>query len=100
MLKNECITKHTVGTYNEDEKSFNDYRNVITDEFLTQTIFFKRKMTQGAFWTAIDKDLANQFFRDERWFCGFKFWDAYKLIDHGIDKGNLKFLPKKPGFVA
>lgn len=46
---------------------------------------FKRKITQGFYWTSIDKDLANQVLRDERWFCGIKFWDAIKLIDHGAE---------------
>ena len=44
---------------------------------------FKRKITQGFYWTSIDKDLANQVLRDERWFLGIKFWDAIKIIDHG-----------------
>ena len=100
MLKNEHIKKHLVGPPNENEKSFNDYRNIVIEEFLSESLFFKRKMTQGAFWTFIEKDVANQFFRDERWICGFKFWDAFKLIDHGIDKNNLEVLNRKPGFIV
>jgi hypothetical protein len=88
-----------VGLPNETEKSFDDYRNFVIEEFLSESIFFKRKMTQGAFWVSMSNDLANQFFRDERWIFGCKFWDAFKLIDHGISKlDKSEFAKRKPGF--
>ena len=49
---------------------------------------FKRKITQSLYWTSLDKDLANQFLRDERWVCGLKFWDAIKVIDHDAENVN------------
>lgn len=95
MLKKQKILKHPVGPPNENEKSFNDYRNFIIEELISEYSIFKRKMTQGAFWVALEKDLANQFFRDERWLCGIKFWDATKFIDHGFDKDKVSDNKKK-----
>ena len=66
-------------------KSFDDYRNFILEEQQKDNTIFKRKLSQGAFWTALDKDLANQFFRDEKWFFNFKYKDEIKLIDHGVE---------------
>jgi hypothetical protein len=68
-----------------DSKNFNEHRNILSEEFNTESIFYKRKITQGAFWTAIDKDLANQYFRDECWLFNIKYKDELKFIDHGID---------------
>jgi len=67
----------------ETSKEFNTSREECTRGFFSGISLFKRKLTQGLYWTSLDKDLANQFFRDERWFCGIKFWDAMKTIDHG-----------------
>jgi len=66
-------------------KDFDDQRNTIVDSFATTSPFYKRKLTQSLYWTSLDKDLANQFWRDERWLFGVKFWDIIKLIDHGSD---------------
>ena len=79
-------------------KSFDDYRNLILENFKDENIFFKRKLSQGAFWTSIDKDLANQFFRDERWLFNMKYKDEIKLIDHGvepIEKSGIGFTKTK-----
>ncbi len=80
MLKTETVGKQTI-----DSQAFDDYRTGIVEEFHSENIFFKRKLTQGAFWTAIDKELANQYFRDERWLFNFKYKDELKFIDHGTN---------------
>ena len=67
-------------------ETFNTYRDNIIKEFNTESIFFKKKLTQAAFWTIIDKDLANQYFRDERWFFNIKYKDEIKFIDHGVEE--------------
>lgn len=89
---------HRVGPPNVGEKEFNEYRNNIIKELYGESSIFKRKMTQGAYWTSYDKDLAIQFFRDERWLLGIKFWDATKFIDHGINDSEVS-TKKKPGFI-
>jgi hypothetical protein len=71
-------------------KDFDDYRNVLVERFNKKTPLFKRKLTQSLYWTSLDKDLANQFYRDERWFCGFKYCDTVKLIDHGAEGMSTK----------
>ncbi len=90
---------HKVGPPNKGENEFNDYRNTIIKEFYNESPLFKRKMTQGAFWTAFDQELAIQFFRDERWLFGLKFWDAMKFIDHGISENAPPVAKRKPGFI-
>jgi len=70
----------------EDKKIFDDLREDIKKEFDSESIFFKRKMSQFAFWTVIDKDLANQYYRDEKWLFGIKYKDELKLIDHGTEE--------------
>jgi hypothetical protein len=66
-------------------KDFDDQRNIIVDKFSREGLCYKRKLTQSLYWTSLDKDLANQYWRDERWFLGIKFCDILKLIDHGAD---------------
>jgi len=65
-----------------NEKEFDEYRENINSEFLSGTPMRRNKITQGLFWTDIDKDLANQYVREEAWFFGWKFRDNLKLIDH------------------
>ncbi len=63
-------------------KSFDDYRNGINKEFLSKKPFRRNRITQGLCWTDLDKDLANQYIREEAWLFGWKFRDNLKLIDH------------------
>lgn len=77
-------------------KGFDDYRNNVITEFDSESIFFKSRMTQGLFWTSLDKDLANQMVREERWIFGMKYKDVLKLIDHG-NEGEI-FNTKGVGF--
>jgi hypothetical protein len=79
MLKQEKVSELKF----DGSKEFDDSRKECVEGFVHGISMFKRKITQGLFWTAIDKDLANQYMRDERWLCGIKFWDAMKVIDHG-----------------
>ena len=72
----------------EDKEGFNISREECVTLFHSGGSMFKRKITQGLYWTDLDKDLANQFFRDERWFLGVKFWDGLKTIDHGGGDGK------------
>ena len=67
----------------KDSKEFDDSCNLCIEKFSKGSSMFKRKITQGLYWTALDRDLANQFLRDERWLWGMKFWDTVKIIDHG-----------------
>ena len=97
MLKKAEL--HKVKPFDISEEEFNSYRNVIIEEFFKEKPFFKRKMTQGAFWVAFDQELASQFFRDERWLFGMKFWDATKFIDHGVNGSIPMTTKKKPGFI-
>jgi len=53
--------------------------------FLSGHSLLRRRITQGFYWTQIDKDLADQFIRDERWILGIKVLDAFKVIDHDAD---------------
>lgn len=71
-----------------DNKVFNDSRIECTRRFKGNFSMFKRKITQSMYWSASDKDLANQLMRDEKWFFGMKFWDTLKLVDHGF--GDIK----------
>jgi hypothetical protein len=72
----------------DNYKEFKDSRTEYIDKFSSNCSIFRRKITQGLYWTSLDKDLANQVLRDERWFLGIKFWDALKLINHGADDAN------------
>ena len=87
-----------VGVQLKDTENFDDYRNHILDEQDKDTnTLFRRKLSQGAFWTSLDKDLANQYFRDEKWFFGWKYKDEIKLIDHGTaveSKNGIGFINK------
>lgn len=74
----------------DNTDSFNNSRRDCIIKFYSGTSMFRRMITQGFYWTAIDKDLANQFIRDERWFLGVKFWDAMKIIDHGSEEISKK----------
>jgi len=75
-----------VGNQNQSNKAFDEYRTAIVEEFMSQKLFSQKKITQGAFWTALDKDLAQQYIRDERWIFGLKYHDDLKLIDHGLEE--------------
>jgi hypothetical protein len=67
-------------------KVFDDFRSAMIEEFDDEKfLVFKRKVSQGAFWTMLDKDLANQYFRTEVWLFGVKISDQMKLIDHALD---------------
>jgi hypothetical protein len=69
----------------DDSRDFSENRIKCRNAFYSSRSLFKRRITQGLYWTSLDKDIANQYYRDERWFCGMKFWDAMKSIDHGVD---------------
>ena len=80
-----------------DGKEFEDSRIEYTNKFDRRSwSAFKRKITQGFYWTSLDKDLANQVLRDERWFLGIKFWDAIKIIDHGSGDTKVSGVGFKP----
>ena len=64
------------------EKSFDDFRNVINDEFESKTLLFKNRTTQGMCWLSDESNLANQYIRTETWIFGFKLKDDLKIIDH------------------
>jgi len=83
-----------IGEQTVSENSFNEHRDFVISDFQGNRSLYKRKMSQGAFWTLLDKDLANQYFRDEKWLFGFKIRDEIKLIDHGT--GNI--ISKEVGF--
>lgn len=65
-----------------NENAFDEYRNTINEEFLSKPTFRRNKITQGLYWTDLDKDLANQYVREEAWLFGWKYRDNLKLIDH------------------
>ena len=79
------VNKHIVGPQSLNKRAFDDYRNFVLDEFTNESIFKKRKLSQAAYWTAIDKEIADQYFRDEVWIFGIKVRDEIKVIDHGFD---------------
>lgn len=79
-IKNSC----GVGLPLLSPKSFDDYRNFIVDELNSQNILFKKKISQGIYWASLDKDIANQYVREEKWIFGLKYKDELKLIDHGF----------------
>lgn len=70
----------------EGVEAFDLSRREQTELFKSGMGVFKRKITQGLYWTVIDKDLADQYIRDERWFFGIKFCDILKVIDHGAEE--------------
>ena len=70
----------------EDVGEFDSSRKEQLNLFTSGAGVFKRKITQGLYWTVIDKDLADQYLRDERWFLGVKFCDILKVIDHGAEE--------------
>lgn len=78
-----------------NRRNFDSSRDNIVKEFISSSIFMRRKLTQGAYWTSIDKDLADQYIRDERWIFGMKVRDDLKIIDHW--PGN-DAVDKKLGF--
>ena len=89
--------KMIVGMLTQNSKAFDDYRNLVGDDFHIEKAVLKKKFTQGAYWTSLEKDLANQYFRDEVWIFGIKVKDALKFIDHGfepIEKSGLGFTKK------
>jgi hypothetical protein len=88
--KGELIMLKTIGHQTINIKAFDDYRNVILEDFFLSKAFLKKRFSQGAYWTALDKDLATQYFRDEVWFLGRKVKDVLKFIDHGFDSDNTK----------
>lgn len=79
---------------NEGQKSqltnFDEYRNVMHTEFTKSSVFRKTKLTQGLYWTDFDKDIANQYIREESWFFGIKVSDNLKLIEHSSGVVNNK----------
>ena len=76
---------YPVGMQAKSSNNFDDYRNIISEEFTIGNVIFRKRFTQGAYWTSLEKDLANQYFRDETWLFGIKLKDAIKFIDHGVD---------------
>ena len=78
-----------------NRKRFDNSRDNIVEEFGSTRVFTKRKLTQGAYWTAIDKDLADQYIRDEKWIFGMKVRDELKIIDHWDENMGVT---KKLGF--
>jgi len=70
-------------------KGFDDYRNKLIEIFDGSSAVHKKKMTQGLFWTSVDKDLANQMVREERWFLGVKYKDEIRVIDHGTSDDSI-----------
>jgi hypothetical protein len=91
--------KHSLEIQMMNKKSFDDYRDVIQEDFDTWKTGLRQRSTQGVFWVSSDKDLANQFIREERWFFGFKIKDALKLIDHNVkddvtDNKKIGYSPK------
>lgn len=79
-----------IATQKINSKAFDDYRDFINQEFLTETVFKKKRLTQGLFWTDFDKDLANQYIREEVWIFGIKIADSIKLIDHCTENNDGK----------
>lgn len=71
-----------------DVSEFNKNRQDILEEFESSNLLFRRKFTQAAHWISLDKDLANQYFREEKWFCGWKYKDEIKIINHSADSIN------------
>ena len=84
------VNNHIVGPQTQNKKAFDDYRNFMLDEFVTESVFRKRKLSQAAYWTALDKEIADQYFRDEVWIFGVKVKDEIKVIDHGFEGINDK----------
>lgn len=85
MLKKKKMTELKFS----DSKEFDKSKDKCVEEFLSGKPTFKRKITQGLYWTAMDKDIANQYIRDERWLWGrIKFWDTIKVINHGVKEGK------------
>lgn len=68
-----------------DEELFNDSVKIVGDSFKTSCPFKKKKITQGLFWSNLDKDIADQFIREEAWLFGIKFIDNIKFINHYVD---------------
>jgi hypothetical protein len=81
--------KHSLEIQMMNKKSFDDYRDVIQEDFSTWKTGFRQKSSQGVFWISSDKDLANQFVRNEVWLFGFKIKDSLRLIDHNIKEDNI-----------
>lgn len=82
--QNRKITYPKAGDQMVTSDEFNKLRSGILEEFYSESIFRKQKLSQAAFWFELDKDLANQYFRDERWFFGIKYLDEIKFIDHSV----------------
>lgn len=74
-----------IGRNIDSIESFDNYRQNVIEEFQAESIWHRQRITQGAYWNRIDKDLACQYLRDERWFFRFKYHDEIKLIDHGVN---------------
>lgn len=73
-----------------NEKAFDDYRDILNQEFLSEKPFRRNRVTQGLFWTDLEKDLANQYVREEAWIFGWKYRDNLKLVDHCADNEDNK----------
>ena len=78
------------------EKIFDDYRNKISEEFASEKMLYKHKLTQGLYWSDFDNNLANQFVREEAWLLGIKVKDNVKFIDHCFNADEMN--KKKIGF--
>jgi len=70
--------------------TYDKLRDTIITEFNHSSVFKKQKLTQGLYWTDFDKDIANQYVREESWFLGIKISDILKLIDHSSGVTNSK----------
>jgi hypothetical protein len=82
MLKKENL---------REEKTFNSLCDSANNNFRRGSSIFKHRISQSVFWDKVEKDLADQFFRDERWLFGIKYADEIKFIDHsGLDSNGKK----------
>jgi hypothetical protein len=88
--------KHSLAIQMMNKKAFDDYRDVIQEEFISKGAIHKKRLTQGVYWVSSEKDLANQYVREEKWFFGIKMKDDLKLVDHNI-RDDLETV-KKVGF--
>jgi hypothetical protein len=85
------LSNSMMGLQALSSKEFDDSRNILVERFTGSLGVYKRRLTQSLYWTSLDKDLANQYWRDERWLFGVKICDIVKLIDHGSQEENDKF---------
>lgn len=90
--------KHSLEVQMMNKKSFDDYRDAVQEEFFSIGAISKKRVTQGVYWISSEKDLANQYVREEKWFFGIKMKDDLRLVDHNI-KEDLEIIKNaKVGF--